>query len=172
MPPRLRKAALVAHVASSVGWLGAVAVFLALAITGYTTADEWTMRAVYTTMEIIGWNALVPLSALTLLTGIIQALGTPWGLIRHYWVLIKLLITVAATAILLLYMETLSALSRAAAQQAPSATAEGMLPNFSPILHSGAALIVLLVALGLSIYKPRGLTGIGSAMFTSASRRR
>ena len=162
MPSRLRKAVLVAHVASSVGWLGAVAVFLALAITGYTTADEWTLRAAYTTMEIIGWTALVPLSALTLLTGIVQAVGTPWGLIRHYWVLIKLLITVVATAILLLYMETLAVLADAAVQQTPKGIATDMLPNFSPILHSAAALIVLFVALGLSIYKPRGLTGLGT----------
>ncbi len=171
MPPRLRKAALVAHVASSVGWLGAVAVFLALAITGYATADEWTMRAAYTTMEIIGWTALVPLSALTLLTGIVQALGTPWGLIRHYWVLIKLLITVVATAILLLYMETLSVLACAAARQAPSGAAEELLPSFSPILHSAAALVILTVALVLSIYKPRGLTGLSSTRPRLAQQR-
>ena len=161
MPVRLRKATLVAHVASSVGWLGAVAGFLALAITGYTTADEWTMRAAYTTMEIIGWAALVPLSALTLFTGVLQAIGTPWGLIKHYWVLIKLLITTASTAVLLLYMETLSVLADAAAQPAPDRMASDILPSFSPILHSAAALIVLLVALGLSIYKPRGITGLG-----------
>ncbi|WP_299168390.1 DUF2269 domain-containing protein [uncultured Arthrobacter sp.] len=172
MPPRLRKAALVAHVASSVGWLGAVVVFLALAITGYTTADAWAMRAAYTTMEIIGWGALVPLSALTLLTGIIQALGTSWGLIRHYWVLIKLLITVVATAILLLYMETLSVLAGAAARSTSDGTVPDLLPSFSPVLHSAAALIVLLVALGLSIYKPRGLTGISVTMFRAARQRR
>lgn len=172
MPPRLRKAALVAHIASSVGWMGAVAAFLALAVTGYTTTNEWTMRAAYTVMEIIGWTALVPLSALTLLTGVLQATGTPWGLIKHYWVLIKLLITVAATAALLLYMETLTVLADAAAQSTPDGTVAGLLPNFSPVLHSAAALIVLLVALGLSIYKPRGLTGIGATRFRSASQRR
>ncbi|MFP5368642.1 MAG: DUF2269 domain-containing protein, partial [Actinomycetes bacterium] len=100
-----------AHVASSVGWLGAVAAFLALAVVGYAAADEQTMRATYITMEIIGWTALVPLSVLTLFTGILQGLGTRWGIIRHYWVLMKLLITVVATAILLLYMQTLSVLA-------------------------------------------------------------
>ncbi|SDI85935.1 hypothetical protein SAMN04488693_1289 [Arthrobacter subterraneus] len=172
MPPRLRKTALVAHVASSVGWVGAVTCFLALAVAGYTATDEWTMRAAYTVMEIIGWTALVPLSALTLVTGVIQAIGTPWGLLKHYWVLIKLLITIAATAVLLLYMETLSVLADAAVQPAPDKTVPDILPDFSPILHSAAALIVLLVALGLSICKPRGLTGIGVSMFRSASQRR
>ncbi|MFJ6280471.1 DUF2269 domain-containing protein [Arthrobacter subterraneus] len=160
MPPGLRKAVLVAHVASSVGWLGAVAAFLALAVVGYAVADEQTMRATYITMEIIGWTALVPLSALTLLTGVLQGLGTRWGVIRHYWVLMKLLITVVATAILLLYMQTLSVLADAAAQPG-SAEAAAILPSFSPILHSAAALVILLVALVLSIYKPRGATGFG-----------
>jgi hypothetical protein len=36
MTPRLRKFALTAHVTSSVGWLGAVAAFLALAVAGLT----------------------------------------------------------------------------------------------------------------------------------------
>ncbi|NJC22677.1 cation transport ATPase [Arthrobacter pigmenti] len=161
-----------AHVASSVGWLGAVAAFLVLAVTGYTTTDEWTMRAAYTVMEIIGWTALVPFSALTLLTGVLQAIGTPWGLIKHYWVLIKLLITIAATTVLLLYMETLIVLADAVTQSTPGGTVPDLLPNFSPVLHSAAALIVLLVALGLSIYKPRGLTGIGATGFRSARQRR
>jgi hypothetical protein len=161
MPLRLRKAALLAHVASSVGWLGAVAAFLALAVTGYVTPDQGVMRAAYTVMEVLGWTALVPLSLLTLLTGVLQGLGTSWGIVKHYWVLMKLLITTVSTAILLLYMRTLSALADAAAQGTTGGGTAGILPNFSPILHSGAALIVLLTALGLSTYKPRGLTGFG-----------
>lgn len=39
MTPRLRKVALTAHVASSVGWLGAVVVFLAIAVVGVTSDD-------------------------------------------------------------------------------------------------------------------------------------
>lgn len=171
MPPRLRKTALIAHVGSSVGWLGAVAAFIALAITGYNTANEEAMRAIYTTLEIIGWTALVPLSALTLLTGIVQAIGTPWGLIRHYWVVIKLLITVVSTAVLLLYMETLTVLADAA-QQTSGGTSTDLLPNFSPILHAAAALVVLFVALGLSIYKPRGLTGLGATGNKNTTRTR
>lgn len=39
----------------------------------------------------------------------------------------------------------------------------------SPVLHAGAALLVLALALGLSIYKPRGLTGFGTPTRTRAS---
>ncbi len=68
-----------------------------------------------------GWFVLVPFSVASLLTGLTQALGTPWGLFRHYWVLIKLLINVVATIILLLYMQTLDELAGIAGRTASSA---------------------------------------------------
>src|SRR5215218_6835993 len=111
MAPRLRKFTLTAHVAFSVGWLGAVAGFLALSVAGLTSQDAQTVRATYLAMEATGWFVLVPFSLASLLTGVAQSLGTKWGLFRHYWVLVKLLINVIATIILLLYMQTLSSLA-------------------------------------------------------------
>ena len=55
-------------------------------------------------MEIVCWAVIVPLSLLSPATGIAQSLWTPWGLVRHYWVLVKLLVTLPCTAILLLHM--------------------------------------------------------------------
>src|SRR5688572_16728258 len=106
MNPGLRKFALTAHVASSVGWLGAVVVFLGLAVVGLTSQDAQTVRGAYLVMEPAAWFVLVPLAFASLLTGIVQSLGTTWGLFRHYWVLAKLLINVVSTIVLLLYMET------------------------------------------------------------------
>ncbi len=79
MNPRLRKIALTAHVTSSVGWLGAVAVFLALAVAGLTSQNAQTVRTAYLAMELTGRLVLVPLSLASLLTGLVQALGTGWG---------------------------------------------------------------------------------------------
>jgi hypothetical protein len=161
MTPRIRKLALTAHVASSVGWLGAVVGFLALAIAGLSSQDAQTARAAYLVMELIGWSVLVPLSLASLLTGLVQALGTEWGLFRHYWVLFKLLITAFATAVLLMYLPTLDYLSGVAAQTASSGGELGSLRSGSPVLHAGAGLLVLLVATTLSVYKPRGMTRYG-----------
>lgn len=44
MPPRLRKFVLTAHITTTVGWLGAVGVFLALAIVGLTSDDAEAVR--------------------------------------------------------------------------------------------------------------------------------
>src|SRR4051812_11429048 len=85
MTPRIRKLALTAHVTSSVGWLGAVAAYLALAVAALTAHDDQLARAAYRSLEIIGWFVLVPSSAAALLTGLVQSLGTEWGLFRHYW---------------------------------------------------------------------------------------
>lgn len=155
MPPRLRKLALIAHVTSSVGWLGAVLVFLALAVIGMTTQDPATVRGVYRVMEPTAWYTLVPLAFAALLTGIIQSLGTPWGLFRHYWVLFKLLINVVATGVLLIYMGTFRAMADLAAD--PEAELSSV-RNFSPVLHSTLALVALLLAMVLAVFKPRGIT--------------
>src|ERR671912_549602 len=106
MTPEIRKFALTTHVTSSVGWIGAVLVFLALAGLGLTSQDPQTTRGVYLVMEHAAWLTLVPLALASLLTGLVMSLGTTWGLFRHYWVIVKLLITVFATVVLLMYMAT------------------------------------------------------------------
>lgn len=160
MTPRLRRFALTAHVSCSVGWLGAVSVFVALAVAGLTSEDAQLVRAAYLTMNWAAWFVLVPLSIASLLTGLVQALGTKWGLFRHYWVLAKLLINLFATIVLLLYTQTLSALADVAAETVASDDL-GALRSPSPVLHAGAALLLLLVATTLAVYKPRGLTPYG-----------
>jgi len=51
MTRRFRRVALTAHVAFSVGWLGADAAFLALAIVGTTSQDSQMVRAAYFAMD-------------------------------------------------------------------------------------------------------------------------
>ncbi len=161
MTPRLRKFALTAHVTSSVGWLGAVAVFLAHAVLALTSKDVQTVRAAYLVMEPAAWFVLVPLAFASLLTGLVQSLGTTWGLFRHYWVLFKLLINVFATIVLLMYTQTLGYLADVAAHTTLSSGDLGVLRTPSVVLHSGLALLVLLVATTLAVYKPRGVTPYG-----------
>jgi hypothetical protein len=160
MPPGVRRMALVAHVSCSVGWLGGVAASVALAVVGLTSGDGETVRAVHLALEPVGWFVLVPMSVASLLTGLVQSLGTAWGLFRHYWVLIKLLMNVAATGVLLLYMQTLTFLAGVARTTAPDGDLTG-LRDPSPAVHGAAAVVLLLVATVLSVYKPRGLTAYG-----------
>jgi hypothetical protein len=158
MPPRVRKAALVGHVTSSVGWLGAVAAFLVLAVVALHAADATTSRSLYVAMEILGRAVLLPLAVASLVTGLVQSLGTSWGLFRHWWVLVKLALTILSTLVLVAYTTTLTALANAARDPAGHL---GLLPSASPVLHSGAAVVVLLATAALSVFKPKGLTRYG-----------
>ena len=161
MTPSVRKLALTAHVTSSVGSLGAVAAFLALAVTGLASDDAPTVRGAYLVMELTGWFVLVPFSVASLLTGLASSLGTKWGLFRHYWVLIKLLLNVFATTVLLAYMQTLDYFADVAADPTLTGGDLGALRSPSPVLHASLALLLLLVAAVLGVYKPRGLTRYG-----------
>lgn len=162
MTPGVRKFALTAHVASSVGWLGAVAAFLVLSIVGVTSPKAETVRGSYIAMDLVGLYMIVPLSLAALLTGVIQGLGTQWGLFRYYWVITKLGLTIAATGLLLLHQFTAVA---EAARRALGAKA-GALPNVDSvgtqlIVDAAAAIALLLVTTTLSVYKPWGKTSYG-----------
>lgn len=165
---RLRKLALTAHVACSVAWLGAVAGFLALAITGVMNPSASAGLSAYPAMAVLTWSVIVPLALASLTTGVLQALGTPWGLLRHYWVLIKLLVTTLATAVLLLQLDSIGDLAEAATRPVPFVAPDLVAARLSLVVHAGGGLLVLLVPMVLSIYKPRGRTRYGQRRSTPA----
>ena len=161
MTPRLRKLALTAHITSSVGLLGSIAAFLALAVAGLTSPDGQMVRAAYLAMELTARFVIVPLAFASLLSGLVQSLGTPWGLLRHYWVLVKLLLTVFATIILLLKMELIGYAARLATETTlPRADLRAV--GIQLLVHAAGGLLMLLVPAVLSVYKPRGLTRYGA----------
>lgn len=156
----LRKVGLLAHITTSVGWLGAVVGFLALAVAAMTGSEVEMVRAAYLGMEWTLRYAIVPLSVASLAIGIVQSLMSPWGLLRYWWVVVKLVLTIGATFVLLQYTQTMSHLVEAAGDATASAADLRELA-FSPLLHASAGALVLLGANVLSVYKPRGLTPYG-----------
>lgn len=160
MTRSLRNFALTAHITCSVGLLGAIAAFLALAIASLTGQDSQFIRVAYLAMALIAQFVIVPLAIGSLLTGLIQSLGTSWGLFRHYWVLAKFLLTSFATVVLLAKMELIAYGAKLAGEQV-MARADLRAVGFELMIHSAAGLLVLLVPVVLSVYKPRGLTSYG-----------
>jgi hypothetical protein len=158
MTPALRRVTFTTHITSSVGWVGAVIVFLTLAVIGLTSQDDLTVRGTYVVMEPAAWFVLVPLAHASLLSGIALSLSTAWGLFRHYWVVLKLLITVFATVILLIYMGRFRQMAGVAADPVVDLS---LVRNASPMIHAILALILLLVATVLGVYKPWGMTAYG-----------
>ena len=156
--PALRRLTFTTHVTSSIGWVGAVLVFLALAVIGLTSQDERTVRGAYLVMAPAAWFVLVPLAHTALFSGIALSLGTPWGLFRHYWVVFKLGITLFSTVILMIYMGTFRQMAGVAADPVVEL---GLVRNPSPVVHAVLALALLLIATWLAVYKPFGMTEYG-----------
>ena len=159
MTPRLRKLALAVHITLAVGWFGAVAGYIALDVAAATSQDDQTLRSAYLAMELIAWYVIVPLALASLLTGLVMSLGTRWGLFRHYWVLISLLLTIIATVVLLVETQTISYFADIAAD--PTTSSDDLHELGSTLVHSVGGTVVLLVILVLNVYKPRGMTRHG-----------
>src|ERR671921_91831 len=159
MPPRLRKFALAVHITLAVGWIGAVAGYIALDVVTATGQDAQTLRAAYLAMEVIAWYVIVPLARGSLLSGLIMSVGTKWGLFRHYWVLISLLLTIIATVVLLVETQTISYFADIAAD--PTTSADDLRALGNTLVHSVGGIAMLLVILVMNVYKPRGMTQYG-----------
>lgn len=163
MGPKLRKFALTMHITLSVGWLGAVIAFLVLSIVAIKSQNPEVVRSAFVSMNMIGLYAIVPLSFAALITGLVQGLGTQWGLLRYYWVVVKFILTIFATVALLLHQFT--AVKKAAEIASGS---EAIYPNvelsrlgLQLVGDASFAILVLLTAVVLSVYKPWGLTRYG-----------
>lgn len=159
MSPRIRKFALTLHVTTSIGWIGAVAVFLVLAIAGLVGQDVQTANAAYIAMQLTAKFVILPMCLASLVTGIVSSLGTEWGLFRYYWIVIKLLITVICTIGLLVHLEPINYIADMAKTMDISRGRDQVQTQL--VVISGAALLALFVATVLSIYKPRGVTPYG-----------
>lgn len=153
MTSRTQKLTLLAHITFSVGWFGAVVPYLALAIAALTSSDQQTVRAACLSMNLIGWFVIVPFSFAALLSGLVQSLGTRWGLFRYWWIVAKLVLTVFAVVVLLQHMRGVSHLALMAKDTALSIAV--LRPE---LIHSAGGLLVLFAAMILSVFKPWGLT--------------
>ena len=157
MPPALRRAVLSVHVICSVGWIGAAAAYPALGIAAEASQLPATVRAAWIAMELTGWYVIVPAAGLAVLTGLVISLGTPWGLLRHYWVIFALVLSTLSLIVLVIHMPTVTATADLArTTDDTSAAALG-----GDVLHPALGLVILIVVAVLNIHKPRGLTPYG-----------
>jgi hypothetical protein len=148
---------LAVHLTVSIGWIGAVLAYIALGLAATNSTRTVTVRSAWVAMELIGWQVLIPLAVASLVTGILLGLGTKWGLVRYYWVLVSLVATCFATAVLVLHMPDVSALAdRARRERRPELGTLG-----GDLFHATLGLLVLVSVLVLNMFKPPGLTRYG-----------
>jgi hypothetical protein len=148
LPPPWRKFLLTIHVISSVGLLGADAAVLALVTAGWLGSDP---LMIYPAAHLLGETLILPLALFALTSGVALGLLTPWGLLRHWWVLIKLVLTVGGTVLAVFVLVPTLESAAATAIAGPALT-----DPFALVKDSGGASGVLIVTILLAYYKPFG----------------
>lgn len=151
-----RRATLVVHVAASAGWLGLTLGLVALAAAAITTDSAPTIEASVRSMKVFTDWLVLPLAFLTLLSGVLLSLGTPWGLAQHRWVYTKFwltLVTVTASTFALRPGVNDAAATVSAGEQLASST--DLIAG--PIVSMSAYLFMMVI----SVLKPWGLTRRG-----------
>ena len=157
LSPTARELLRFGHLLASVGWIGAVLVFLAHAAAAVATRDALVLRGAAWAMDVTAWFVILPLCVATVLTGVVQAIAGGWGMTRHYWLLFKLVLAAVATSVLLLKLGPIAYLAEVTAT-ARGGAMEASTLRLSLLLHSAGGVLILLVAAGLGVYKPAGLT--------------
>ncbi|MQY35952.1 hypothetical protein SRB17_39480 [Streptomyces sp. RB17] len=159
LSPRARKSWIVVHVVVSVGWLALMLCLLTLGATALTTDDADTLRTAYRAMGMLGDALIVPLSLLTLLSGVVLSLGTPWGLFRHYWVATKFWLTLAATAASVFALTARLHDAVHAVARHPTGSIAAMhlgVIRYNTVIVPSVALLLYLSIVVLSVFKPWG----------------
>lgn len=136
--------------------------FLVLGVVGLTTPVPEVARAMCIAMDRVARLAILPLCLASLASGVVQGAGTRWGLVRHWWVVVKLAITVVSTLILLVHLRPIAQLAEAAARGPVAGHALRSIQT-QVTLDALAALLALLLATVLSVFKPTGMTHYGWA---------
>ena len=151
---RTRKGVLVVHIVSAGAWIGIDVVMGVLVFTALL-ADDDTRALCYQALELFAVWPLLTTGLVCLASGVVLGLGTKWGLVRYWWVAIKLALNILLTTLVLVALrpEVIEKAEQGRKFLAgePASLAVGDL-IFPPIVSPSA----LLIAFVLAVFKPWG----------------
>ncbi|MFD4256469.1 hypothetical protein ACFWR9_02265 [Streptomyces sp. NPDC058534] len=147
----------------AVGWVGIEIAQLLLGLVGLTTDDAGLVSATRVVMEVLGIELIAIIAWTTLLTGLLLATATQWGLLKHYWIVTKLVINI------ILMLNGHFFLQHWLREQAEVGKAPESL-SLQLVIVMSIALVLLVTATTLSIYKPWGKTRRGRRPAAKSTR--
>jgi hypothetical protein len=152
---RTRKSVLLVHIASAGVWLGIDVVMAVLVFTALASDDDRTKALAFRALELVAVGPLLITGLVSLLTGILLGLGSKYGLVRYWWVAIKLILNLLLTGLVLVALapEVADAAERARQFDAGLAVSLGVGDLIFPPIVSPTALLVAMV---LAVFKPWG----------------
>ncbi len=152
---RARRATLVLHIVSGGAWFGLDLAMAAMVFTALGTDDPETKALAYRALGMFIFWPIAAASVLSLATGMLLGLGTTYGLVRYWWVTIKLALNLVLTVVVLVALRPgVLELAEQGRRVAEGETVTFLESNimFPPIVSTAA----LLVIFTLSVFKPFG----------------
>ena len=159
MSRRRRKLVLTLHVGSSVGWLGAAIAMTVLLVAGLVTGNPALRHSAFTFMHVYDLAVMIPLGYLALITGVLLSVGTNWGLLKHWWIVVKLVLTVAVLVFAGVF--TSGWVLEAVARTARDPMADLDMLAVQLVANVAAFNIVFWMNTTISVFKPWGPTPRG-----------
>lgn len=152
---RARRAVLTVHILGAGAWIGIDVVLGVLVFTAMFTSSTATEAVSYQALELFAVWPLLTAGLVTLVSGVVLGLGSHYGLVRYWWVAVKLalnllLVVLVAVALRPGLAEAASYGEALAAGRAVDAAVDNL--AFPPIV-SGLALVTATI---LSVFKPWG----------------
>ncbi|WP_262006172.1 DUF2269 domain-containing protein [Streptomyces sp. FIT100] len=159
-----RRAILVVHVSASASWLGLSLGLLGLSVAAIASDSQAAAEASYRSMAVFANWLMVPIALLTLVSGVVLSLGTPWGLARYHWVWTKFWLTLVTTGLTVFSLRPgVNTAAEEAAAGIAVTDASGLLA--APIVSLSAYLFMT----AISVLKPWGMTRRGKRLRVSAT---
>ena len=150
LSPRVRKAIVAAHTLVAVGWFGIVLAKLVLEIVAVSMADQSVARAGYLFMGTLDRAVFPPAAVATLISGIVLSVGTAWGLFRHWWIVVKLVLTIGVVLTGIVFVGAWTEQTVAATDAELGAASLWLIG--SAVVHA----LMLGAATVISVFKPWG----------------
>lgn len=150
-----RSAVLVVHIVSAGAWIGIDVIVGVLVLSGWLTADPVISGLAY---QALGTFAVAPMLAsglVCLASGALLGVGTRYGLVRYWWVAVKLVMNLVLSLLIVFALQPgmTAVVEHGRALAAGQASTLDVTNLFFPPLVS---LTVLTVATVLSVFKPWG----------------
>jgi hypothetical protein len=150
-----RKAFLVTHIVSAGAWIGVDVVLAVLVFTAMLTSDTAVAATCYRALSLFAVWPLVVIGLICLGSGVVLGLGTKYGLVRYWWVAVKLGLNIVLTVLAVVALRPVVAQAADYGRLLDLGQAVGDAPAdliFPPIVSPAC----LLFAVVLSVYKPWG----------------
>ena len=152
---KARRAVLTVHILAAGAWIGIDVVLGVLVFTAMLTASADTEALCYRVVELFAVWPLLTAGLVTLVSGVVLGLGTNYGLVRYWWVAVKLALNIVLVGLVVFALRPGLAEAAAYGEQlaaggSPTADVGNLV--FPPVV-SGIALTTATI---LSVFKPWG----------------